>query len=185
MELLEALSESFDHANKVVGGVQPDQLDAATPCTEWDVRALLGHTVGVVVNMGRGASGSELLPSIEGFQIDTADPGTQFRTESDRTLAAWSTRADDDEVNVGAGPMPAKVALGINLLDTATHSWDVARATGQDANLPDALAMTVLGLCQGFITDDLRQYAGFDPAVAIDADASPTDQLVAFLGRRP
>lgn len=34
----------------------------ATPCREWTVRDLLAHTTGVIMNMGRGASGETLLP---------------------------------------------------------------------------------------------------------------------------
>ena len=73
----------------------------------------------------------------------------------------------------------------MDLLDTATHSWDIATATGQKAALPDELAATRLSVCQGFVTDEIRGFAGFDPAVPVAADAGPTDQLVAFLGRRP
>ena len=81
--------------------------------------------------------------------------------------------------------MPVTIALSINLVDIATHSWDIARATGQPAELPDGLATTVLGAAQGFVTDDIRSFAGIDPAVAVGADATPTERLVAFLGRRP
>lgn len=184
MELLDALSETFDHASKVVAGVRADQLDAPTPCREWDVRALVTHTMGVVVNMGRGASGAALLPDINALSLD-ADLGAQFRAEADRTLAAWTARGLEGEVDVGAGPMPAPAGISINLLDTATHSWDIARATGQDANLPDALAMTALEVSRSVVTDDTRTFAGIDPAVPVGPDAAPTDQLVAFLGRTP
>lgn len=184
MELLEALSQSFDHTAKIVDGVQPAQLDAATPCREWDLRTLVGHMTGVVVNMGRGANGEELLADLSAFQLD-ADPAAQFRTEADRTLAAWTARGTDGEVNIGAGPMPVAVAMSINLLDTTTHSWDVARATGQDGNLPDDLAATALSLCQSIVTDEVRGFAGFDPVVALGPDATRTDQLVAYLGRTP
>jgi|SRR4051812_27975252 uncharacterized protein (TIGR03086 family) len=185
MEMLDALSQTFDHATKVVSGVRTDQLDEKTPCSEWPLRTLLAHMTGVVVNMGRGASGTELLPSIEDFVIDPTDVGAQFRAEADRTLAAWRTHSDNDEVNVGAGPMPASVALGINLLDTATHTWDVARCTGQDTNLPDAVAVAARACANQIVSDEIRGFAGFDPAIAVAADASPTDQLVAFLGRKP
>jgi uncharacterized protein (TIGR03086 family) len=185
MEMLDALSQTFDHATKIVSGVSNDELDSPTPCSEWPLRTLLAHMTAVVVNMGRGAGGSELLPSIEGFVIEPDDLGTQFRTEADRTLAAWRTRGDDDEVNVGAGPMPARVALAINLLDTATHSWDVARCTGQDANLPDAVASAALACAHQIVSDEIRGFAGFAPAISTGPDASPTDQLVAFLGRKP
>jgi uncharacterized protein (TIGR03086 family) len=184
MELLEALAQTFDHAAKVVAGVRPDQLDYPTPCRDWDVRALVAHTMGVVMNMGRGASGAELLADLNAVDVDL-DVGAQFRDEADRTLTAWAARGLEGEVNVGAGPMPTRVGIGINLLDTATHSWDIARATGQDANLPDEVAGAALAACQGIVTDDIRNFAGFDPAVAVAADASPTEQLVAFLGRQP
>jgi uncharacterized protein (TIGR03086 family) len=184
MELLEALTQTFDHTAKIVDGVQPSQLDGPTPCRDWDLRALLGHMTGVVVNMGRGANGEELLPDPSAFQLD-ADPAAQFRTEADRALAAWTAHGSDGEVNIGAGPMPVPVAMSINILDTSTHSWDIARATGQDGNLPDDLATTALTLCQGIVTDDVRGFAGFDPIVPVGPDASATDQLVAFLGRTP
>jgi len=184
MDLLDPLSRTFDHATKVISGIGADQFDAATPCRDWDVRALVRHTLGVVVNMGRGASGSELLTDINAVPLE-ADLAAQFRAEADRTLAAWTARGVEGEVNIGAGPMPVQAGMSINLLDTATHSWDIARATGQDADLPDALAATVLAVSRGFVSDDIRTFAGFDPIVLIDPDAGPTDQLVAFLGRRP
>src|SRR5204863_3490168 len=135
---------------KVVAGVRADQLDAPTPCREWDLRTLLAHTMGVVVNMGRGASGAELLPDINAVPLD-ADLRVQFRNEADHTLAAWRARGLEGEVNIGAGPMPVPAGMSINLLDTATHSWDIARATGQVGDLPDALGVMVLGVCQGFV----------------------------------
>jgi len=184
MDLLEPLSQSFDHTTKVLGGIAPDQLNVPTPCTEWDVRALVQHTIGVVVNMGRGARGDELLADMNAAPLE-ADLAAQFRAEADRTLAAWKGRGLDGEVNIGGGPMPVTAALSVNLVDTTTHTWDIARATGQDPSLPEDLAATVLAVGQGFITDGLRARVGIDPAITVADDASPTDQLVAFLGRRP
>ena len=71
------------------------------------------------------------------------------------------------------------------LLDAATHSWDIARASGQSGELPAELASTVLAICQQIITDEARGYAGFDAAVDVAADTSATAKLVAFLGRKP
>lgn len=61
---------------------------------------------------------------------------------------------------------------------------DIAQATVR-RQLPDELATTVLEVSRGFVTDDLRKFAGFDPSIPVAADASPTDQLAAFLGQRP
>ena len=126
MELLDALGESFDEARKVVGGVGPDQYGAPTPCTEWDVRALLAHMVGVLTNMERGVTGAALLPDVNGITLDD-DVASQFGAAADRALAAWRTNGLDGEVNVGAGAMPAALAASINLVDTTAHTWDLAR----------------------------------------------------------
>ncbi len=184
MEMLDALSQTFDHTTKVIAGIEPDQLGAPTPCTEWTVRDLLAHTTGVVINMGRGASGQQLLPDVNAVELDES-VGTQFRTEADRTLAAWNARGLDGEVDIGAGPMPAAAGISINLLDTTTHSWDIARATGQSGELPSELAAFVLEITSNFVNDDIRSFAGFDPAVEVAEDSSSTDKLVAFLGRQP
>ena len=183
MEPLDALEESFDHARKIVGGVRPDQYAEPTPCTEWDVRALLTHMVGVMMNMEQGTSGGELVPDVNAVALDT-NVATQFGAAADRTLAAWRANGIAGEVNVGAGPMPAALAASINLVDTTAHTWDLARATGQDDTIPDDLAVATLQIAQGFV-DGVREYAGIKPAVTVDAAASPTVKFVAYMGRRP
>ena len=73
---------------------------------------------------------------------------------------------------------------GINLLDTATHTWDLATATGQSAELPDAVATAALEASRTFITPELRP-GRFDDEVPVPPDATATEALVAYLGRRP
>ncbi|MDQ6726645.1 MAG: TIGR03086 family metal-binding protein [Actinomycetota bacterium] len=182
--MIEALDTAFAHTHRVVSGIDPDQLDGPTPCPEWDLRTLLGHMIAVVANCGRGAGGDALLPNPLTVPLRT-DLASQFRDEADRTLAAWRACAPYGEVDIGAGPMPTPAAMAINLLDTSAHSWDIARATGQNATLPDELATTLLGLSGDIVKDEFRAFAGFDPPVPVPAESSATDQLVAFLGRRP
>ncbi len=184
MDLVTALDQTFAHAAVVAAGVRPEQLDDATPCTEWDVRALAMHTLGVVENIGRGVRGEALMPSPLGMPLE-ADLGAQYRRVMASTLAAWRAADLTATVDIGAGPMPGGAAAGINLLDTATHSWDLARATGQDPALPAALAEQVLAAAQGIVSPDIRGFAGFDPEVEVGPDADATARLVAFLGRRP
>ena len=184
METLDALTQTFDHAAAVIGGVRPEQMTAPTPCTEWDVRALLTHTIGVVTNVGCGVRGDALLPDVNAIALE-ADFARQFRIAADGTVAAWRSVGFDGEVNIGAGPMPASLGASINVVDTASHAWDIARATGQAEDLPAELAASMLILAQGFVSDDIRNFAGFAAAVEVAADATPTDAFAAFMGRRP
>lgn len=183
MQMIDALEQVYAHTGTVISGVKPTQLDGPTPCNEWNLRQLLTHTVGVVANIGHGVKGEELR-DIMSFPL-AADPGPQFEQIAAENLAAWRSRGLDGETNIGAGPMPATSAIGINLLDTLTHAWDIARATGQSEELPEASAELVLGICKGFITDEARKFAGFAGAVEPPAGATVTQQLVAFLGRKP
>ena len=80
--------------------------------------------------------------------------------------------------------MPGRVLAGINLLDTATHSWDLAVACGQPSTLPDAVAQAALDAGHATIAPEIR--AGrFGPEVKAPSNADTTQQLVAFLGRQP
>ena len=182
-DLLQPLSRALDHAAEVVGGVGPEDLDKPTPCLEWDVRALVAHFAGVLVNMGRGAGGEALLAPDQAFVVGD-DLAERFRAEAGRTLAAWRARGLEGEVDVGAGPMPATVAIGVNLVDTSTHTWDLARATGQPEELPDDLAATVLDVAKGFVPQ-VREVVGIDPPVPVPDEATATAKLVAFMGRHP
>lgn len=183
MDRVDALALSFDRAASVLDNIRPDQLGDPTPCVEWDLRTLVGHLTAVVENCGRGIRGEAMDPA---FNTPLADDlGAQFREVAVATLAAWRACDLDGMVDIGAGPMPAQIALGINLVDTTTHTWDVARATGQEVTFPEEHAALVLDAGQGFITDERRGVVGFDPPVPVGADAGGTDRLVAFLGRNP
>ena len=184
MDMIDTLSKSLDHTAEIVGGVKADQLTSSTPCTKWTVTELLAHMNGALTNMGNGAVGEALLPSTNEFALSD-DLADQYRTQAAKTLAAWQACDLESLVDIGAGPMPAGIAISINIVDQATHAWDLARATDQPADLDDELAATVLAIAQGFVTDQTRTFAGIDPPIEVGADASPTAQLVAFMGRRP
>ena len=180
MELIDALDQSFQHAHGIIAGVRAEQYDDRTPCEEWTVHDLLEHMVGVVAGLGAAAAGS---PAGE-FTLGP-DPAAQFQEASVAALAAWRTPDVLDRiVDGGAGPMPGRVLAGINLLDTATHSWDLATATGQPASLPEEVANAALEASRATISPDIRP-GRFGPEVAVPAGAAPTERLVAFLGRTP
>jgi uncharacterized protein (TIGR03086 family) len=180
MDLIDDLEQTFDHAHDVIGNVRADQYDAPTPCPDWAVRDLLGHMIGVVANLGAAASGTQPTEFALG-----ADPAAQFREAAGSALAAWRTPGVLDKVvDFGAGPMPGRAVAGINLLDTATHTWDVATSTGQPPTLPDRVAIAALEASRATISPEIRP-GRFGAEVPAAPDAGPTEQLVAFLGRRP
>ena len=189
MEIEEQLRGAFDATGRIVAGIRPDQLSEPTPCKEWDVKAVLDHTTTVLT---RFRSTALRQPPPEAGPTPTGDAGDDFvgayRAAADSTLAAW-TRPGALEGNCRMPfgvEWPATTAAGINITDTLVHGWDLARATGQEAAFDPVLAADVLEFCRATITDEIRAGRGaFGPIVPVADDASPTDRLVAFLGRQP
>lgn len=180
MDVIDALEQTFLHAGRVIAGVRVEQYDDKTPCAEWTVRDLLAHMVGVVAGLGSAAADTPPEP----FELSD-DPGAQFEAASAASLAAWRQPGVLDRViDAGPGPMPGHALAAINLLDTATHTWDLATATGQPAALPDDVAVAALDASRMIVNDQIRP-GRFGPEQAAPADASATQQLVAFLGRTP
>ena len=90
-------------------------------------------------------------------------------------MAAWRTPGVLDRVvDAGPGPMPGRVLAGINLLDTATHTWDLATATGQPAELPEPVAVAALEASGEIVSPELRP-GRFGPEQAAPDGASTTD----------
>ena len=180
MELIEALDSTFQHAHKVIAGVEPSQHERPTPCAEWRVRDLLEHMVGVVAGMGTAASGQERTEFVL-----SDDPAAQFEAAAAVTMTAWRRPGVLEQIiDGGAGPMPGQVLASINLLDTATHAWDLATATGQPATLPEPVAEAAMAASRQIVTPELRP-GRFGPECTPAAGADATDRLVAFLGRTP
>jgi uncharacterized protein (TIGR03086 family) len=180
MDLVASLEQTFAHTQGVIAGVRPEQHDDTTPCEEWNVRDLLDHVIGVVEGMGRAAAGEPRQP----FSLGE-DPAGQFASASTAALAAWKAPGTLDRViDGGAGPMPGHVLASINLLDTATHTWDLAMATGQPSQLPDRVADAAMEASRAIVSEELRK-GRFGPEQPAPDGASPTDRLVAFLGRCP
>jgi len=180
MDVIDALDHSFQHTQGLLANLRPEQLDNATPCAGWTVRDLLTHSIGVVAGMGAAASGQAAAP----FELG-ADPAAQFAQASASTLAAWrSPGVLDAIVDGGAGPMPGRVLAGINLLDTSTHAWDLAVATGQPTELPEPVAAAALAASTMIVSPEIRP-GRFGDEVEVAGAASTTERLVAFLGRQP
>lgn len=151
-------------------------LGADTPCEGWDVRTLMNHILATQAYFMGAATGQEASPPTgEPPELLTEDPAADFARSRTEVLRAFT----GDGVVESTGPL-----LGIAFADQLVHGWDLARATGQDASMPDGLAEAAYAAIHGKFTDDQR--AGtFGPEVPVPDDASAQDRLLAYTGRDP
>ena len=195
-------NRALETATSVVSGVRPDQLGDPTPCTEYDVRQLLGHMVTVlrrVTALGRGDDPFG-MPRI----ATVADDGwlEAWADATDEVREAWW----DDAVLTRTMRLPwvegpgAKVLTGY-LNEVTVHTWDLARATGQhpawDAQVlalaydairflpPTGRAELVAPIRDAMPPEHRDPSDPFADAVPVPEDAPLIDRLVAWNGRRP
>lgn len=174
-DLLDLYDRGSAWAVETVSGATA-KLDAATPCAEWNVRILLNHmldTQRYFLNSARGEEASP--PSPTPPEMLSADPASDFRKSRNDMLAAYSESGVIEKTGL---------SLGIAFSDLLLHTWDLARATGQDATMPEGLAEADYGLIHGKFTEEQRKGI-FKPEVPVGQDASAQDRLLAYSGRDP
>ncbi|MGK4909776.1 TIGR03086 family metal-binding protein [Streptomyces albus] len=174
---------------RTVAAVGPGHLSAATPCAEYDVRALLGHVVGGTRRIAAVAEGGSAEgPDVPAWtsEVPAEEWPRLYDEASARLTAAW---ADDTlldaPVTVPWGRVPGRIALAGSVMETVTHTWDLARALGRDQELDEELAAFALTVAQRALPAEGREHAPFGAVRSAPQDAGAQARLVAWLGRDP
>lgn len=179
--LLDQLQRSFAAVEDVVHGIRPDQWAGPTPCTDWTVRDVVGHLVGM--NRVFAALLAAEPPPPRGDAIADEDLGPAFRDSAAALLAAFAQPGVLERSFVGPlGAATGAERLWIRLYDLLAHGWDLAQATGQPARLPEDAAEGALAFARGQLSEPARP-GRFAPPQAVPDDAPAIERLVAFLGR--
>jgi uncharacterized protein (TIGR03086 family) len=160
-----------------VAGVPAGGWDDPAPCEGWVARDVVVHLVEWLPGFFAGWG----LP----FPALPEDPAEAWGVV-DRTLQA---ALDDPEVaarrhDTPLGPMTfADALVTFALGDVLVHTWDLARATGQDERLdPDEVHDTYERMLPA---DEMIRGDQFGPKVPVPDDADEQTKLLAFVGRTP
>ncbi|MER7342399.1 TIGR03086 family metal-binding protein [Streptomyces sp. NPDC000075] len=182
------LAAAIELAGRTLAAVRPEQYDAPTPCEEFDVRRLSSHLVGVVRRISVIGRGEDPF-SVPSFADEVADGGWAAAWEPGAREVAevW---ADPDilgrQLRLPMGVLPGAAAAAIYTHEVTVHTWDLAKATGQEPEWDPALIERVIGVVRRALPAETRGgRIPFAEAVAVDPGARAIDRLVAWAGRRP
>jgi len=190
MELLTAFERAAASTAEIVKATSASQMDAPTPCTEWDVRALLSHVIGTMwlaeaLFTDRPPRHPMAPGGLPPADLAGDDPAAAY---AEATAAALAAAGAGDALSrahtTPLGEMPGPALAGFTTLDILVHGWDLAKATAQPADLDGRLATHVFGFAEQAITPQTRA-PRIGPAITVAAEAPITHRLVAFLGRQP
>ena len=166
-----------------VRGVAGDGWEAQSPVADWRTRDVVRHLVEWFPGFLAGGSGIELAA---GPSVDD-DPVKAWEVHA----AAVQEVLDDPEAGTTAFAHPhlpeiplAQAVSRFYTNDVFMHTWDLARATGQDDRLDGARCRE---LYEGMLPMDemLRQSGQYGARVPVPDDADWQAKLLGFIGRDP
>lgn len=172
----------------VVGAITDDQLTVPTPCTDTSVRDLLAHVIGLTEAFRQAATkeavGRSVPPAVGPETALPADWRPRIPAQLKALVEAWRDPAAwNGETEAGGVRAPAVVMATIALDEIVIHTWDLARATGQQSTA-DPAHLTIL---LEFLRDTPPEGTPgmFGPVIQISDIAPPFDRILGLTGRDP
>ncbi len=185
MDVIELHRRTVEAFVDRVEAIGDGQWGDSTPCSQWDVRALVNHVVGEDRWTAPLLGGSTIAEVGDRFDGDLlgADPVTATREAADEAVTAVGELGPAGGlVHLSYGDEDMAEYLRQLAADHLIHAWDVAAAVGGDTALDPDLVAEV----GAWLTDREGLYRGaglFGPRV--DAAEDPAAQLLATSGRDP
>lgn len=157
--------------------------DAPTPVPDWRARDVVRHLVEWFPAFLSDGSDIKLAA---GPDVDT-DPVAAWEHHAAAVQAVLDAPASAEVTfahpRLPQMPLPRAVSQ-FYTGDVFMHTWDLARATGQDDTL-DAERCEVMVRGMEPLDEMLRQSGQYGPRVPVPDDASWQDRLIGFIGRDP
>lgn len=157
--------------------------DAPTPVAQWRARDVVGHLTTWLPALV--ASGCEVrldpVPSAE------EDPVGAWAGLDGQLRSLLDDPATEEVVfeheHIGRMPLPQMLDQFFTS-DVVFHTWDLARATGQDDRLDEAYLAEALAGMQAH-AEMIRSSGQFGEQQPVPEDASVQERFFAFIGRDP
>lgn len=168
-----------------VAAIKPDQWQAGTPDTDWNVRQLLNHVTGEYLWVPEILAGKTIAEVGTKFDGDILgdDPVAVYKQASAAATAAAKTAKPDQTVHLSFGDVPAGQYIEQMFIDSVIHGWDLAKGIGAD----ESIAPELVQACWDLLRPQAEQWrsgGAFAAQVVAADDADLQTKLLALTGRR-
>jgi len=191
MEVTPDIATVFAHSvaewQRRMEEVDDDHWDRPTPCSDWDVRALVNHVVGEqrwVVPLLAGRTIADVGDSLDGDLLGQAPHEAAAAAAKDAVAAMSEPGAPERTVHLSYGDASATDYAWQLVADHVVHGWDLAVAVGADPHIDHDLVVRCAHWWEGW-EDGYRSAGAVGPRVPLGPSASRQDRLIASFGRDP
>jgi uncharacterized protein (TIGR03086 family) len=174
------LGRAVDYAFGSLLLVTATDLPRATPCTRWDVEALLQHMndslLALCEAIGAGTVDLTVAPPVG----TAADLVETLRTNGCRLRKVCAIGEFPATSTIGDVALDMDTVAEAGAVEITVHGWDVARGCGVDRPIPEPLAQALLGVAGSVATDEDRPHRFAAP---LSLGPSAALRLLGHLGR--
>ncbi len=186
MALEDTYRRSVEFWKNTVSNVS-DDWSRPTPCTDWDVRALVNHVVGEdrwTKPLVEGKTIAEVGDAFDGDLLGE-DPKASAMAAADEALTAVAERLPaGGTVHLSYGEEDIAEYISQLVGDHLIHGWDLAVATGQNRDLDSELVGEVAAWFRN--REEIMRSAGAIAARPESATGgNPQADLLIGFGRNP
>ncbi|MDQ0849865.1 uncharacterized protein (TIGR03086 family) [Arthrobacter sp. B3I9] len=185
--VLGLLERALAQMQAVIAAIRAEESGLPTPCTDWDVQALVRHLVTQdlphFIESARGGTPDWTSPP--------GDPGTDwagaFAEGARQLLRTWAAQDLDRPVTgPGGAQAPLLGRADLQISELAMHSWDLAMATAAEVDLDPELAEHGLAWSRSTLRPEYRgPDKAFGLEVPVPEDAPAYVRLAGWFGRDP
>ena len=183
---LEMYLRSVDEFDRRVQATRDLDMDKPTPCTEWNVRALINHLVYEdkwAVPLLAGKTVAEVGDEFEGDLVGDDPHGAWKLAAEDAKAAAQAPGATEATVHLSFGDFTGGDYLDQLTADHLVHAWDLAKGTNGDVNLDPELMEYVYNWSVP-LEDMLKGSGAYGEKMEAPEGADLQTKLLAVYGRR-
>lgn len=185
MDAKQIFAEATKQVAALMSCASPDTYTQPTPCSEWNVQALVNHMVNELAwlpDLLAGKTIAEVGDKYDGDLIgqDAAAAWKQYLATANAAVAAVDPTTT---VHLSYADVPASHYIAEIGSDILIHSWDLGQAISCTIIFDPKLAQVVYDLVLPR-AEEFKQSGLFGTPIAVSEDADIETKLLAFYGRQ-
>ena len=169
----------------IIAQVKPEDMTKKTPCSEWDVHALVNHMLNElawVAPLLQGKTIAEMESQLDGDLVGD-DAKASWQRYSKEAIEQASATPPDATAHLSYGDISATAYINEAGADIVVHTWDLAKAIGVEFHFDDATANAVIDATTR-IMPSAREAGYIAAAIEVQGDASGEEKVIGLFGRQ-